>query len=177
MRNYRIHLIRNGRTQGNNEGLYIGKTDWPLSEEGEQELCTFADTLYYPPAELAYCAAQQRAIRSSAILYEGLEQIAVPELNELNFGGFEQKSPQQLETDEAYRSWLAGGTLGAPPDGESAKEFAARVHSGFIAVVEDLFRRKVFSASLCCSGSAMLSIILQFSKTHGGDLFRWMTEP
>ena len=38
VRGYRIHLIRHGKTEANEKGIYIGNTDFPLSEEGRREL-------------------------------------------------------------------------------------------------------------------------------------------
>ena len=40
MRGYRISLIRHGLTEANDKGIYIGRTDYPLSANGESELCS-----------------------------------------------------------------------------------------------------------------------------------------
>ena len=38
MKSYKIHLIRHGQTEANEKGLYIGRTDLPLSPAGLAEL-------------------------------------------------------------------------------------------------------------------------------------------
>lgn len=35
---YKLHLIRHGQTEGNQKGLFVGRTDMPVSEEGFDEL-------------------------------------------------------------------------------------------------------------------------------------------
>ena len=30
---YKLHLIRHGQTEGNQKGLFVGRTDMPVSEE------------------------------------------------------------------------------------------------------------------------------------------------
>ena len=42
MKNYRLYLIRHGITSGNLEGKYIGTTDLPLCEEGEDAISSLA---------------------------------------------------------------------------------------------------------------------------------------
>lgn len=176
MRNYQIHLIRHGRTAGNRQGRFIGATDLPLSGAGREQLRALAEQCHYPSAELVYTAAHTRAVQTAEILYPGLERVAVPELCEMSFGVFEGKSPEELKQNEAFLQWAQGGMTGAPPGGEDGKQFAARIAAGFTAVMEDLFRRRAFSCAVICSGSALLSVIMQFTRGHGDDMFRWMVD-
>ena len=41
---YKLHLIRHGQTEGNQKGLFVGRTDMPVSEEGFDELSRLRDT-------------------------------------------------------------------------------------------------------------------------------------
>ena len=45
---YKLHLIRHGQTEGNQKGLFVGRTDMPVSEEGFDELSRLRDTYEYP---------------------------------------------------------------------------------------------------------------------------------
>ena len=54
MRNFRIHLIRHGMTQGNLEGRYIGRTDLPLCQQGEEQLRQLAEQYEYPTVQKLY---------------------------------------------------------------------------------------------------------------------------
>ena len=47
----RLVLIRHGRTRANEEHLYCGSTDLPLSENGRRELETLRNSFSYPAAE------------------------------------------------------------------------------------------------------------------------------
>ena len=48
MKGYRISLIRHGRTEANDKGIYIGRTDYPLSQKGISELYNKLDEFEYP---------------------------------------------------------------------------------------------------------------------------------
>ena len=48
MKNYRLYLIRHGITSGNLEGKYIGTTDLPLCEEGEDAISVSYTDLTLP---------------------------------------------------------------------------------------------------------------------------------
>ena len=55
MKNYRLHLIRHGRTDLDGKGLYLGcKTDPELSPEGIRELLRLREHFEYPPVEMVY---------------------------------------------------------------------------------------------------------------------------
>ena len=43
MKGYRISIIRHGMTEANEKGIYIGKTDLPLSSKGASELAAKMD--------------------------------------------------------------------------------------------------------------------------------------
>ena len=45
MKGYRISVIRHGRTAANDKGIYIGRTDFPLSDKGAAELAGKMDEL------------------------------------------------------------------------------------------------------------------------------------
>lgn len=173
MRNLKIHLITHGRIQQEVDGRYIGRTDVPLCAEGKREVAEYAETLTYPPAELVYMAAQMRTKETAAILYPDRQQIAVPELNEMDFGIFENRSAADLRGVDAYFQWIGSGTMDAPPEGESSAAFKKRTGAGFQAVVEDLFRKKAGAAALVVSASVLKSIIRQFSKDQFEDLLLW----
>ena len=51
MKNYRLYLIRHGITSGNLEGKYIGTTDLPLCEEGEDAISSLAALDVYPKVQ------------------------------------------------------------------------------------------------------------------------------
>ncbi|MBQ8724820.1 MAG: histidine phosphatase family protein, partial [Oscillospiraceae bacterium] len=54
MKGYHLSLIRHGRTEANDNGIYIGRTDYPLSEKGIAELYSKMDEYVYPGVAKVY---------------------------------------------------------------------------------------------------------------------------
>ena len=54
MEGYRISFIRHGRTVANDKGIYIGRTDYPLSRKGASELYSKMDEYEYPHVARVY---------------------------------------------------------------------------------------------------------------------------
>ena len=65
MKGYRISMLRHGRTKGNDQGLYIGKTDLPLTEEGKDELRDLYASYEYPRVHRVYSSPLERAVQSA----------------------------------------------------------------------------------------------------------------
>ena len=80
MKTYKIHLLRHGLTDANEQGLYIGRTNLPLSPEGLLSLQRMKEVFTYPGAGRFFCAAQSRQMRSEkrAVAYRA--QSDLPQL-------------------------------------------------------------------------------------------------
>lgn len=129
MRGYRMSLIRHGRTAANENGIYIGTTDLPLSEEGRAELYGKMDLYQYPRVQRVYTSPLVRCTETAEILFPDHELYMAQELRELNFGQFEGRSVTELIQREDYKTWLRGGSPDVrPPDGESAGELCIRTY-------------------------------------------------
>ena len=66
MKGYRISVIRHGRTAANDSGIYIGRTDFPLSDKGAAELSQKQDTYIYPRVARVYSSPLQRCLETAA---------------------------------------------------------------------------------------------------------------
>lgn len=66
---YKLHLIRHGQTEGNQKGLFVGRTDMPVSEEGFDELSRLRDTYEYPRVGAVYTSPLRRCIQTAEFLY------------------------------------------------------------------------------------------------------------
>ena len=138
MRNYHISLIRHGRTDANDKGLYIGTTDYPLNDKGRSELYDKLDSYVYPKVQRVYASPLQRCTETAEILYPDRELVTADEFIELRFGKFEGKSAEQLLNDPAYRTWLKGGMDARPPEGESVSELCLRTYQGFYRILLEM---------------------------------------
>lgn len=133
-----ITLIRHGKTPGNEEHCYIGRTDEALSDDGRAELKEKKKAGYYPEADMLAVSPMKRCGQTAEILYPGKEQICVAAFREIDFGEFEGKNYAGLRHDERYQAWIDSGGALAFPGGESREAFIARCRSGLFSLLEEL---------------------------------------
>lgn len=138
MKNYHISLIRHGRTDANDRGMYIGTTDYPLNDAGRSELYDRFDRFVYPRFERIYSSSLLRCTETAEILFPNRELVIAEEFGELHFGKFEGKTAEELLGDEAYRTWLKGGMDAKPPEGESVADLCVRTYKGFSKILADM---------------------------------------
>ncbi|MFR4477353.1 MAG: histidine phosphatase family protein, partial [Ruminococcus callidus] len=96
MKGYRISVIRHGRTAANDKGIYIGRTDFPLSDKGAAELAGKMDEFRYPNVARVYSSPLRRCTETAEILFPDVQIQTVDNLIEMDFGTFEGKSADEL---------------------------------------------------------------------------------
>ena len=90
-----IVLIRHGKTEGNKEKRYIGRTDQPLSEEG---IAGIKENLgRYPSVEKVYASPMKRTRQTAELIYPGQAPELVDGLREMDMGVFEGKNQAELK--------------------------------------------------------------------------------
>lgn len=160
MKNYRLHLIRHGRTNLDGKGLYLGcKTDPELSPEGIRGLLRLREHFEYPPVEMVYASPMARCVQTAGVLYPDAGMTTVPQLREADFGEFEGKSIQELKDNPEYVSWLSNSLKNAPPGGENGEDFLLRVVEGFRFVLEDMMRCELYDAAIIAHGGVIMSLL------------------
>ena len=172
MRSYQIHLIRHGMPEGASEGRYIGHTDIPLSEEGKTQLIQMREEMTYPFAEAVFTSPLKRCTETASLIYPASQPIVIDGLIECNFGEFENKTAEELSSDENFSSWLSGKI--APPFGESSSDFGSRVCSTFEKIVDGMMKSGVFETAIVTHGGVM-SIILAAYGLPEAPMHEWMT--
>ena len=138
MKGYRISIIRHGRTEANDTGVYIGSTDVPLSNKGASELCAKMDEFDYPTVHRVYSSPLKRCTETADILFPYTEMCVVDDLRELDMGEFENKTVSELVNREDYKNWLKGGKDSRPPSGESLEELTARTYKALHEIITDM---------------------------------------
>lgn len=128
---YQIELlfIRHGKTLGNVEKRYIGRTDESLSTEGIAELTSKK----YPAADLYFTSPMRRCVETVRLIY-GIEEkdlYIVHGYREIDFGMFEGKNYQELSGNPQYQAWIDSGGTMTFPEGESRENFCHRSLEGF----------------------------------------------
>ena len=103
-----IHFIRHGITEGIVNKWYYGSVDLPLIEEGYEALREFMDQGIYPPLGDADCytSGMLRANQTLQTLYGDVPFKAIPLLREMNFGNWECKTFEELQSEPEYEEWI-----------------------------------------------------------------------
>ena len=136
-----ILLLRHGMTGGNLQKRYIGITDEPLCTEGREQLrrdhggqgAVFARR----NALRVFTSPLLRCRQTAELLFPKAEQVLIPELQEMNFGIFENRAfAGDLEFSPEYQSWLDGWCEGPIPGGEQKNAFTERCILGFRKVLQ-----------------------------------------
>ncbi len=86
----KVYLIRHGKTIANEQWLYCGQTDVPLTESGIEELKEKKERGGYPDIEgfKVYTSGLKRTEQTLEILFGDVEHTALPEMMEINYGDF-----------------------------------------------------------------------------------------
>ena len=101
----KLIFIRHGKTAGNLERRYIGRTNEPLCDEGIAEILGKE----YPDADIVVASPMKRCVQTAELIYPHKEIKLMPSLRETDFGDFEGLNYEQLCNVISYRSWIEGG--------------------------------------------------------------------
>lgn len=162
MKGYRISMLRHGRTRGNDQGLYIGKTDLPLTEEGKEELRDLYASYEYPRVHRVYSSPLERAVQSAEILFPDTDITIAEDLREMDFGVFEGLPAEELVNLDSYRKWLKGGLDNPAPNGESMREVMVRCYSAMNAIILDMMKNSITHAGIMTHSGILMNTLSCF---------------
>ncbi|MCR4644855.1 MAG: histidine phosphatase family protein [Oscillospiraceae bacterium] len=163
MKGYHLSLYRHGRTRANDEGIYIGSTDYPLTDMGSAELSGKLDEYEYPRVQRVYSSPLCRCTETAEILFPEHEIYTIEELRELNFGLFEGKSAVELVGREDYRTWIKGGAPDVrPPEGESAEELCIRSYKAIGRILMDMMENDFSHCAVITHAGVISNLIACF---------------
>lgn len=164
-----VHLIRHGKTPGNLERRYIGRTDESLSEAGRKDI----QCRKYPPADFVFTSPMKRCRETGEIIYPSVPKKVIPEFRETDFGAFEGKKYDELKDIPAYVRWLESGGTQAFPEGESREKVAERVKAGFRKVQECIRKLSeetpVTSVALVVHGGTIMTLLSELFRGNYYD--------
>ena len=126
----KLYIIRHGETEASPKGLLLGRTDMPLSSIGKEKILSLVRSGIYPDKSLFSIFATselQRTYDTLQLIYDNINAVKLPELNEYDFGDFELKSPLSLNNDRDFILWSENPYKYYPPNGENAKAFTNRI--------------------------------------------------
>ena len=164
-----IVLIRHGKTEGNKEKRYIGRTDQPLSEEG---IAGIKEGLgRYPSVEKVYASPMQRTRQTAELIYPGQTPDLIDGLREMDMGVFEGKNHAELKNRPSYILWVATRGKISIPEGESMKDFGKRTMDALTQVLGDMQAEGIKKAAVVAHGGTIMSIVSQLADD---DYYKYM---
>jgi probable phosphoglycerate mutase len=124
----RIWLIRHGETEWSRDGRHTGRTDIPLTPEGQVQADAVREELVDVTPGLVLCSPLGRAqetARRAGLTPDALD----PDLLEWDYGAWEGRTTAQIRLDLVEPEWLVWDTPVPPGQtpGEQLEEVAVRV--------------------------------------------------
>ena len=162
-----IYLIRHGKTQANENHLYCGSTDLPLSPAGAEAL----KGRHYDVGNVKFVTSGMRRTRETLeILFGDVPYTVEPRFREVDFGVFEMKSYEMLKDDPAYQAWLTGNNEeNIPPQGESGAQMTARVLEALREIREDTV--------VVTHGGVIAAMMAELFPQEGKSRYQWQPQP
>jgi probable phosphoglycerate mutase len=118
----RIYLVRHGETAWSLSGQHTGRTDVPLTEQGEQDVRKLAAGLHAEKFSRVFTSPLQRARRTCELA--GLGEVAEiePDLTEWDYGDYEGQRPFDIRKGRPDWNVFRDGC----PHGESPAQISKR---------------------------------------------------
>ena len=162
MKGYRITFIRHGATQGNEDGKYIGITDLPLSADGAAALYEKAEQAGDMNFQKVYISPLKRCLQTAYIMTPNVFTVEIPELVEMDFGDFEEKTPAELKDLPEYKKFLEGGLDNPPPNGESARQVVTRCFEAVAKIIGDMMEEGLTNVAVITHSGIIMNMLACF---------------
>ncbi|MCM1024506.1 MAG: histidine phosphatase family protein [Prevotella sp.] len=162
MKGYHISIFRHGLTEANENGVYIGKTDLPLSEAGREALQDRYDQLDYPKVQRVYSSPLERAVQTAEIIFPDREIVIVDDLREMDFGVFEGLPAEELVHLDSFKKWLKGGLDNPPPNGETLRSMMLRCYSALNLMILDMMKEGFTHAGAVTHSGILMNMLSCF---------------
>lgn len=151
-----IGFIRHGKTNGNLEKRYIGRTDESLCENGRTEL----SEIKYPDCDIVISSPMKRCLETAELIYPSKKIIAVSGLEECDFGDFEGKNYIELNGNSDYQKWIDSDGKLPFPNGENTEDFKKRCIDAFEKAVTEYYDYE--KISFVVHGGTIMSVLEKY---------------
>ena len=135
----KLYFIRHGESQANEQAVFAGQWDAPLTERGRKQAAYTAGFLRNIPFTAVYASDLSRALDTGRMIADvhRLPVQPLSSLREINAGQWERQPFTVLEKQDSYQLWLSRIGLAACPGGESVAALQRRIRQA----VEIIARR------------------------------------
>jgi broad specificity phosphatase PhoE len=139
----RLVLVRHGETEWSRDGRHTGRTDVPLTDDGERDARRLAPHLAGFAFTAVLSSPLSRARRTAELA--GLDPVPDDDLVEWDYGGYEGLTTPQIRERLGDPSWTVfdDGVVAGSTPGETVEEVAARASRVLERVAEPLARGDV----------------------------------
>jgi broad specificity phosphatase PhoE len=120
-----LWLIRHGETAWSLSGAHTGRTDLPLTPEGEKKAAALRAKLAGLSFALVLTSPLERARRTCELAGFGESAIVEPNLSEWDYGDYEGRSTDEIHRERPDWSLFRDGV----PGGETIGQVAARAQA------------------------------------------------
>ena len=118
-----VVLVRHGETEWSRDGRHTGRTDLPLTEEGQRHADALAAPLRAWQFALVLTSPLRRAVETCRLAGYGAQAQLRPELMEWDYGRYEGLTSRQIAAQNpGWSLWRDGG-----PEGETPADVGRRV--------------------------------------------------
>lgn len=161
----KVIFIRHGKTKGNLEKRYIGRTDeeiLPIINIGTHQ---------YEPISAVYTSEKKRCIQTANLIYPSVKKITVSDINECDFGDFEGKTYEELKNNNFYQEYISSGGKKSPPNGENIYNFKKRCYNGYKFIIDDAKNKGYENIAVVTHGGVIMTIFEKYSNVN--DFYFW----
>jgi broad specificity phosphatase PhoE len=166
-----ILLIRHGRTAWNEQRIFRGRADVPLSPEGSRQAAALAERLAGDALSAVYTSPLSRARVTAEHVAEvhALEVQPLEGLRDMGYGAWEGIPEDQVEERWAdlYAKWRSAPHLVRPPGGETLAEVRERA----LGALGEIAARHAGSTLAAVSHRVVNKVLLCAALGLGDDAF------
>lgn len=164
----KLIFIRHGKTNGNAQHRYVGRTDEDLCDEGRELAKEKTEYYkYFEEADAVFVSPMKRCIQTMQIYYNN--DLAIPvhcidKFREYDFGEYEMKNHEELMKVESYRKWLECNGEYDMPCGEGVDKFKKRVIDAFEESIKICRENKYENVIYVVHGGVIMSIFEKYDE-------------
>jgi alpha-ribazole phosphatase len=154
-----ITLFRHGVTVANKRKAYLGWTDSPLLSK--MAALNTSDVI---GAGLVYASDLNRCSQTAAQFFPEKTIRILKELREMNFGGWEGRTYEELKNDKKYLQWLEYPFEAIPPNGERYHDFVLRIEKGWEQIKKEIANQQVNSAAIVTHAGVIRYLLTKYGS-------------
>lgn len=147
----RFVCVRHGQSEGNRDGVFVGRTDAPLTQMGREQAALAGKALVNENFDLAFASPLSRAFETGVIALKekGITPVENEGFLEIYGGRWENMYFDDLPKvyPEEYRLWREDFGHACPPEGEATASLGHRVIRETLALAKKHPGKNIFVAS------------------------------